>query len=383
MNKLREIVVAFDSFKGSMTSREAGEAFARGVHAMRPDIETRVLSIADGGEGMAEAIAESVECDMVEARVHDPLGREITARYAITRNTKTAIIAMSAASGLTLLEEQVRNPLIATTYGTGELMLDAMKRGCTTIVLGLGGSATNDGGTGMLRALGYRFFDEEGNELCTTISTLERLHHIDCTMVTPLLKGVTITAAVDVDNPLCGEEGATHTFARQKGANQECIERMERAMSHYAMIVDTMLATPHSLTAGSGAAGGMGYAITALLGAPLRPGIELVLEMIGFEQAIENADMIVTGEGSIDSQTLHGKAPAGVLHAAMRNNKPTIALGGRVVMSQELLAGGFEAIYAITPEAMPTAEAMLSATAQRNMEAAAQRVIAEWEAKHE
>ena len=378
MRTLREIVVACDSFKGSMTSREAGEAFARGVHALRPDIKVMVLSIADGGEGMAEAIMESVGGRIIETQAHDPIGRSITTRYTTTHDS-TAIIAMSAASGLTLLAENERNPLITSSYGTGELVLDALSRGCKRVVVGLGGSATNDGGTGMLRALGYRFYNECGRELKETIEILEELHHIDSTGRSSLLDGASIVAAVDVDNPLCGSMGATYIFAPQKGASPQDVERLERAMTHYSTIVDNTLNAPLSQGAGCGAAGGMGYAIRAILQAPLRRGIELVLEMIGFEQAISHADIVVTGEGSIDSQTLHGKAPAGIMELALQHNTPTIALGGRIEGEAELLAAGFKALYAITPADMPLSEAMHPATAQRNMEATAQRIIAEWE----
>ena len=357
------IIAAFDSFKGSLTSREAGEAFRSGFIEVHPDAEVVILPIADGGEGMAEAICEGMGGEMVSAIVSDPLCRKIEARYAVVNDGYTAVIAMSAASGLTLLTPQERNPLIASTYGTGELILDAARRGCREIVVGLGGSATNDGGAGMLRALGYRFYDSAGEELCDTISILEHLHSISTAELTTLLDGVSLTVAVDVDNPLFGEHGAAEVFARQKGANEEMVVRLDCALRHYADVIDGASAE----VAGTGAAGGMGYAFRAVLGAELRSGIDIVLSFVKFDDIVQGAHMVVTGEGSIDAQTLHGKAPAGVLRAARRHNIPVVALGGRVEGVDALLAGGFREVRAITPAGQPLAEAMQRDVAMENM----------------
>ena len=357
------IIAAFDSFKGSLTSREAGEAFRSGFIEVHPDAEVVILPIADGGEGMAEAICEGMGGEMVSAIVSDPLCRKIEARYAVVNDGYTAVIAMSAASGLTLLTPQERNPLIASTYGTGELILDAARRGCREIVVGLGGSATNDGGAGMLRALGYRFYDSAGEELCDTISILEHLHSISTAELTTLLDGVSLTVAVDVDNPLFGEHGAAEVFARQKGANEEMVVRLDCALRHYADVIDGASAE----VAGTGAAGGMGYAFRAVLGAELRSGIDIVLSLVKFDDIVQGAHMVVTGEGSIDAQTLHGKAPAGVLRAARRHNIPVVALGGRVEGVDALLAGGFREVRAITPAGQPLVEAMQRDVAMENM----------------
>lgn len=364
------IIAAFDSFKGSLTSREAGEAFRRGFMAERPDAEVEVLAIADGGEGMAEAICEGVGGEMVSTRVSDPLGRKIEARYALINGGATAVIAMSSASGHTLLKPEERNPLIASTFGTGELIVDALERGCREIIMGLGGSATNDCGVGMLRALGYRFYDSKGEELCDTISILERVESISTTERHPLLMGVKFTAAVDVDNPLYGAQGAAHIFAPQKGASPEMVKRLDRALRHYAEVVDADAAE----VAGAGAAGGMGYALHTMLGARMRPGIEIVLALLDFERRAQGASLVVTGEGSIDAQTLHGKAPAGVLAAAQRLGIPVVALGGRVECESALLAGGFHAVRAITPHDQPTDVAMQRETAIVNMERAAREL---------
>ena len=367
---MTRIIAAFDSFKGSLTSREAGEAFRRGFMAERPDAEVEVLAIADGGEGMAEAISEGVGGEMVSVVVSDPLGRKIEARYALINGGTTAVIAMSSASGLTLLKPEERNPLIASTFGTGELIVDALERGCREIIMGLGGSATNDCGVGMLRALGYRFYDAAGEELCNTISILERVESISTAERHPLLMGVKFTAAVDVDNPLYGAQGAAHIFAPQKGASPEMVERLDRALCHYAEVVDADAAE----VAGVGAAGGMGYALYTMLGARMRPGIEIVLALLDFERRAQGVALVVTGEGSIDAQTLHGKAPAGVLAAAQRLGIPVVALGGRVECESALLAGGFHAVRAITPHDQPTDVAMQRETAIANMERAAREL---------
>ena len=367
---MTRIIAAFDSFKGSLSSREAGEAFRRGFMAECPDAEVEVLAIADGGEGMAEAISEGVGGEMVSVMVSDPLGRKIEARYALINGGATAVIAMSSASGLTLLKPEERNPLIASTFGTGELIVDALERGCREIIMGLGGSATNDCGVGMLRALGYRFYDAAGEELCDTISILERVESISTAERHPLLMGVKFTAAVDVDNPLYGTQGAAHIFAPQKGASPEMVERLDRALCHFAEVVDADAAE----VAGAGAAGGMGYALHTMLGARMRPGIEIVLALLDFERRAQGASLVVTGEGSIDAQTLHGKAPAGVLAAAQRLGIPVVALGGRVECEGELLVGGFHAVRAITPHGQPTDVAMQREVATQNMERAAREL---------
>ena len=366
---MKRITVAFDSFKGSLTSREAAEAFAQGWHEHLPECEVCKVYIADGGEGMTEAIVESLEGEYVEVEVTGPLGRPVRARYGVIHGS-TAVVELAAAAGLTLITPEERNPLIASTYGTGELLLDAARRGCKEIIVGLGGSATNDGGSGMLRALGYRFYDADGAELYDTISILERVQSIATTERTTLLDGVSLTVAVDVDNPLCGTQGAAEVFARQKGADDAMVARLDMALRHYAEVVDAEAAE----VAGAGAAGGMGYAFRAVLGAQLRPGIEIVLSLVKFDDIARGADLVVTGEGSIDTQTLHGKAPAGVLAAARRHNIPVVALGGKVEGVDTLLSGGFSDVRAITPANQPLAEAMQRDIAAENMRLAAKEL---------
>lgn len=361
---MARIIAAFDSFKGSLTSREAGEAFRRGVLRVMPEADVRVLSIADGGEGMAEAVYDSIGGEIVTTTVSDPIGRAIEASYLIAANGTTAVVAMSAASGLTLLSPEELNPLITSTYGTGELILDAARRGCKHIIVGLGGSATNDGGSGMLHALGYRFYDTNNQELTSTIDILEHVAHISTKGRSYLLNGIHLTAAVDVDNPLYGECGAAHVFAHQKGADSSMIVRLDTALRHYAEVVDM----DGAMVAGAGAAGGLGYALHSLLGAEIRSGIDVVLTLLDFDNVARDADIIVTGEGALDSQSLHGKAPMGVLRHAQQLGIPVIAIGGKVSNSEELTKAGFSRVYAITPEGQPLEEAMQCEVATKNIE---------------
>ena len=374
---MKKIVVAFDSFKGSLTSTEAAEAFIAGIKSAEPAVECRVVAIADGGEGMAEAVVESVGGEMVVAMAADPLGRRIEARYALINEGATAVIPISSASGITLLASEERNPLLASTYGTGELMLDAMQRGCSRIIVGLGGSATNDGGVGLLRALGYKFLDASGLELTDTIDILEGTDTIMPPATSPI-EGVEISVAVDVDNPLCGERGATYIYGAQKGASKDMMSRLDAAMRHYAAVVAKWCGEDISNEAGMGAAGGAGFAFGAVLGAMPTSGIELMLSLVDFDNLIADASLVVTGEGRIDRQTVMGKAPAGVLRHAKRAGVRCVAVGGGVQWCDELRASDFDAIYAATPEGMPIAEAMKKEVATTNLRRVATSVIKEF-----
>lgn len=367
------ITVAFDSFKGSLSSREAAEAFAEGWRECFPECEVRRAYIADGGEGMTEAIAQSLAGEYVEVDVHGPLGRVVKARYAVIHGD-TAVVELAAAAGLTLVAKEERNPLVTTTYGVGEMVVDAHRRGCRKVILGLGGSSTNDGGSGMLRALGYRFYDADKKELTSTIEILERVASVDGSEVMPWVRDMELRVAVDVDNPLYGERGAAVVYAPQKGADEAMVERLDRALRHYASVVGEEWAD----IAGAGAAGGVGYGVLAMLGAKPQSGIELVLDTIEFSSLIAGADLVVTGEGRIDSQTLMGKAPSGVLRYAKAQGIPCIAVGGGVVWSEALRHGGFNAIYAATPHDMPLDEAMRGETAYRNIRNVAVCIAKEW-----
>ena len=374
---MKKIVVAFDSFKGSLSSVEASEAFIAGVRSIDPAVECRAVAIADGGEGMAEAIVASIGGALVEATALDPLGRSIVASYGIINEGTTAIIPISSASGITLLTPEERNPLEATTYGTGELMLDAVQRGCRKIIIGLGGSATNDGGAGLLRALGYKFLDVNGKELTATIDVLERVASIIPPVNSPI-EGIEISVAVDVDNPLCGERGASFVYGAQKGATNAMIVRLDKALRHYADVVAKWRGEDVSNEAGMGAAGGAGFAFGAVLGVMPTSGIELILSVVDFDNIIADASLVVTGEGRIDRQTVMGKAPAGVLHHAKRAGVKCIAVGGGVQWCNELRDSDFDAIYAATPEGMPLDIAMKKEVATANIQRVATSILKEF-----
>ena len=374
---MNSIIVAFDSFKGSLTSIEAGRAFAQGWHEVHPECEVRILSISDGGEGMTEAIAHALGGESVEVVVADPLYRPIRASYLIVNDGSTAVISMSSAAGLTLLSAQERNPLVTTTYGCGEMIADAMSRGCRRVIMGLGGSATNDSGVGMLRALGYKFYDAQERELTTTMDVLERVERISSQDMSPKLRNVEFVVAADVDSPLYGKRGAAWVFAPQKGADVDGVKRLDGALQHFAKVAESDGTTPVALGAGMGAAGGMGYAMKKFLGARMERGIELVLDVVGFDDMLSSANLVVTGEGCIDSQTLMGKAPSGVLHRAQRHGVSCIAVGGGVRWSEELRLSPFKAIYAATPHDMPLEEAMRGETAHTNLRNTAVRIARE------
>ena len=370
---MKKIVVAFDSFKGSLGSVEAAEAFISGFREVCPDTESHIVAISDGGEGMADAVVYTLGADMVAAKTHDALNREITASYGVIDEGATAVISMASASGLTLLRSEERNPLITTTYGTGELLLDAVARGCRRIIVGLGGSATNDGGVGMLRALGYKFLDAEGKELIATIDILERVESIISPKVNPF-RDIELSVAVDVSNPLCGERGASMVYGAQKGATMDMMQRMDRAMAHYASRVAKWRGVDYSKMAGMGAAGGLGFAFGAVLGAMPQSGIELMLTIANFDALAKEASLIITGEGRIDRQTVMGKAPAGVLSHALRAGVRCVAVGGGVEWCDELRSSNFDAIYAITPADMSLEEAMRPDVAKANMRAVAKKI---------
>lgn len=380
---MRRVVVAFDSFKGSLSSREANAAFSEGVSDILPDADIAQAAISDGGEGFSEAIAEGVCGDIVEMTVSDPLCRPIIARYALVENGSTAVITLAAASGLTLLTPAERNTLIATTYGTGELMLDAVRRGCRRIVLGLGGSATCDASVGLLRALGFIFQDAEGRVLTSTIDVLERCATITGDGACSALQNVNIEVAVDVDNPLYGERGAAYVYAPQKGASVADVERLDRALRHFADVVSHHVGVDYSTEQGMGAAGGVAFGLRALLGVVPTSGIDLMLGIVGFEELLVGADLVVTGEGRIDRQTVMGKAPSGVLRAAKRAGVRCVAVGGSVAWCDELSHSDFDAIYAATPADMPLTEAMQRDVAYDNLRAVGRRVCGHFLGKEE
>lgn len=373
---MRRVVVAFDSFKGSLSSREANEAFGAGVRDIMPEVEISAVTISDGGEGFSEAVAEGIGGDIVDACVSDPLGRPIAARYALIDNGCTAVIALASASGLMLLDAAERDPLVVSTYGTGELILDAVSRGCRRVVLGLGGSATCDAGTGLLRALGYMFLDSEGGELTSTIDILERATSISAP-ASPL-RDVELCVAVDVENPLIGERGAARVFAPQKGASPEDVKRLERAMCRFADVVARHVRDDYAMERSMGAAGGVAFGLRAFLCAVPASGICLMLELVNFESLVQGASLVVTGEGRVDCQTVMGKAPSGVLRVSERVGVACVAVGGGVAWCDELRSSGFNAIYAATPDGVPLALAVQRDVAYDNLRAVGRRVAKDY-----
>ena len=344
---MKRITIAVDSFKGSLSSREEADAFEAGFRTRIPDCEVRKVSIADGGEGTVDALVETLNGDYVEARVADPLGRPIVARYGVIDGGTTAVMEMSAASGLPLIAPEERNPLLTSTYGTGEMIVHAMERGCRKFLVGIGGSATNDGGTGMLRALGFRFLDAEGRELVGGGEILERIAEIDSSNARKELSECEFVVACDVTNPLYGPEGAAYVFAPQKGADAAMVKRLDQGLRTYARAIERYNGVQVDQIAGAGAAGGLGGGFKALLGARLERGIDMVLNAMQFDKIIAGSDLVITGEGRIDRQTTMGKAPSGVLREATAQGIPTIAIGGAVQVCDELEHSGFAAVLPI------------------------------------
>ena len=371
---MKKVIIAVDSFKGSLSSLEVAEAFEQGFRSICPDCEVRKVAIADGGEGTVEALVETLGGEYIDVEVCDPLHRPIKARYGIIDSGKTAVIEMSAASGFTLLKVEERNPLLTSTYGTGEMVADAISRGCRKILMGIGGSATNDAGTGMFRALGYRFFDGCGEELVGGGEILERIVDIDDSNVIPELAECKFIVACDVTNRLFGKFGAAYVFAPQKGADEAMVEQLDDGLRNFSRRVAYYNGTMLPLVEGGGAAGGLGAGLLSFANARLVRGIDMVLSAMHFDRIIRGSDLVVTGEGRLDRQTVMGKAPSGVLKAATEQNIPTIAIGGSVVWCEELRESNFRAIEVVTPEGMPLAEAMRPEVAKENVRQTAERI---------
>lgn len=369
------LLLAFDKFKHSLSSAELADAFEEGWREVLPETLFDKVAISDGGDGLVTTLVEACGGDYREVEVDDPMRRKIVAQYGLLDSGRSAVIETSAAAGLRLLTSEERNPLNTTTYGVGTIILDALSHGCRKIILGLGGSATNDCGMGMLAALGVDFYDHDRNMLEPTGAALERVAEVDLSGLDPRLAEVEIVVASDVDNPLYGERGAACIYAPQKGADGSMVEHLDRGMRNFASVVQATLGVNTSEHAGAGAAGGLGYALMTFLHARLISGIQLVLDIVDFERRALDADLIVTGEGCIDRQTLMGKAPSGVLALSQRLGRDVIAVGGRVEWCDELRLGAFRKIYEATPRQMPIHEALRADVARQNIRNVA-RVIA-------
>ncbi|RAJ69220.1 glycerate kinase [Streptomyces sp. Amel2xB2] len=349
MTTTARVLIAADKFKGSLTAVEAAERITTGIRRARPDASVEALPVADGGDGtVAAAVAAGFE--RREHEVTGPLGAPVTAAFALHEGT--AVVEMAQASGLELMPPGVYAPLTATTRGTGELLLAAVEAGARTVVLGVGGSATTDGGAGMLEALGARFLDEDGDPVPHGGGPLVEMVSADLSGLDERLADVEVVLASDVDNPLTGPKGAAHVYGPQKGAGEQDVQVLDAALTHFVKVMGESVGPRAAETAeapGAGAAGGIGYGALVGLNAAFRPGIDVLLEVLGFADALGRADLVITGEGSLDEQTLHGKAPAGVAAAARKAGKPVLAVCGRLALDNKALKGaGIERAYALT-----------------------------------
>ena len=371
-----KVVVAIDSLKGSLTSLEAGNAIREGILGVMPDADVLVRPLADGGEGTVEALTLGMNGKLEQVTVTGPLGTPIACTYGILEATGTAIIEMSGAAGITLVPEQDRNPLNTTTYGVGEVIKNAIAKGCRHFIVGIGGSATNDGGIGMLQALGYGMLDKDGKQVPFGAKGLEKLVTITDEHVIPELKECTFRVACDVTNPLCGEKGCSAIFGPQKGATSSMILQMDQWLDAYAALTAKKYEKADAKYPGTGAAGGMGFAFLSYTNAVLESGIKIVLEETKLEEYIKDADIIVTGEGRLDGQTILGKAPIGVADIAKKYDKVVLAFSG--CATDDAVAcndHGIDAFFSILRNVCTLQEAMDGANARANMIATVEQVF--------
>ena len=371
-----KIVIALDSFKESLTAAAACDAVARGFRAVLPQAAYQCVPMADGGEGTTAALVAARGGEWREVLVQGPLARPVTARYGRLPDG-SAVMEMAEAAGLHLLAPAERNPRLTSTFGVGEMLRHALADGARHIILGIGGSATNDGGAGMLQALGVRLLDEKGSELPRGGAALSRLARADFSALLPDLRDCTLQVACDVNNPLCGERGASAIFGPQKGADAATVAELDAALAHYAAVLTAAGLPDKREMPGTGAAGGLGYAL-ALLGAELTSGISLVMQAAGLAEALRDADLVITGEGRIDGQTRLGKVPFGVLQLAQTQGVPVIALAGVLGAGAEILTDdGFTAIFPSIAALAPLADTLAQGAA--NLERTARQIAAVWQ----
>lgn len=362
-----KVVVAIDSFKGSLSSNEAGNIIKKGINQVFNDAEVIVKPLADGGEGTVESLVIGMQGNMVSVNVTGPLGKKVLCKYGIIKN-KTAIIEMSAAAGLPLVPPKLRNPLITTTYGVGEVIIDAISRGCKDFIIGIGGSATNDGGIGMLQALGFEFLDELGNKVGGTGKDLIKIKKINTSNAFPQLKECNFKIACDVNNPLFGTNGAAYIYGPQKGATPEIVMSLDEGLINYSETVKKELGIDIATYPGTGAAGGLGYAFMAFLNGKLEPGINIIINEIKLEDDIKDSDFVITGEGRLDQQTMMGKAPSGVANLAKKYGKKVIAFAGSTTDdAKECNKQGIDAYFAILQRPVTIAEAIKKDVAEKNL----------------
>lgn len=371
-----KVVIAIDSLKGSLSSLEAGTAAAAGIHHVDPAVETVVRPLADGGEGTVQALTEGLGGRFVTVPVTGPAGKPVDCPYGILDQTQTAIIEMSGAAGITQVHGEEKNPLYTTTYGVGEVICDAIRNGCRRFIIGIGGSATNDGGIGMLQALGFGLLDADGKQVPFGAVGLESLAAITTDHVLPELSECTFRIACDVTNPLCGSNGCSAVFGPQKGADTAMIKRMDTSLASYAVLCQKQFPNTDPEVPGTGAAGGLGFAFLTFLSASLEPGIQIILDETRLCDDVKDADLVITGEGRLDGQTVMGKAPIGVAKLAKQFGKPVVGLSGCVTRDASACnAAGIDAFFPILRSVVSLKEAMSSETASENMKDTAEQVF--------
>ncbi len=374
--KIKKIVIACDSFKGCLSSAGVNAAVAAGVACSAPDVETVCISVADGGEGTLDAFLHEAGIHVAEVEVAGPSGRSVTARYLISGDGESAVLEMAQASGLTLSGKDMRNPLSASTYGTGQMIADALARGCRRFLIGLGGSATNDGGAGALSALGFVFTDGCGRSIERPCGAdLERIAGIDVSGADPRLAGVRFTLACDVKNPFTGPDGATYVFAPQKGAGAAEADRLERGMKNLSAVYARVFGCDLNGYPGAGAAGGLAGGLVAALNGVIVSGIDVVLDAAGFDPALDGASLVITGEGRLDRQTDMGKVPSGVLSRAAARDIPVVAVGGAVEDAVALNKAGFVAAVCVQQSPVALADAMNPELAAENIRTAVSQLV--------
>ncbi len=371
-----KVVIAIDSLKGSLSSIEAGMAAKEGILKAKPDAEIIVKPLADGGEGTANALIEGLNGERIDLTVTGPMGSPVSCYYGYIKESSTAIMEMASAAGITLVPDEEKNPLLATTYGVGEMIANAMELGCRNFIIGIGGSATNDGGIGMLKALGYEFFDKNGEDAGEGGQALAKVSSINTKNRNPLISECTFRIACDVNNPLCGENGATYIYGPQKGVTDGFKADLDAGMANFAKVTAAALGHDDSKIAGVGAAGGLGFAFLSYIGAELTPGIELILNAVGLEDELKNADIAVTGEGRLDHQTAMGKAPVGVARLAKQYAAKVVAFAGAVTEGAVACNdAGIDAFFPIIRGITTLEEAMNKENAHKNMAAATEQVF--------
>jgi len=346
------IVIAIDSFKGSISALSAAQSVAKGIKKVSPDAITHLFPVADGGEGTTDAVLSAAGGEKIKETVFNPLFEKREAEYAILSDG-SAVIETAAASGLTLIEKEKRNPMISSSYGTGELIMSALKKGVKRIIFGLGGSATNDGGIGLGAALGIKFYDKNGNELKPVAKELINIAKIDVSGLTPLINDVKFDIACDVTNPLCGKNGASHIFGPQKGAKPEDVLALDEGLANFAKVLREACGKDFTDYPGAGAAGGISVLLLAFAKTEIHSGIELILNASGIDEKLKTCDLVITGEGRVDMQTAFGKVPAGVAKHAKAFNKPVIALTGSIGKGYEsVYECGIDAVFSVQPGPM-------------------------------